>query len=61
MKPFKNTCTLILCTISLFPISSANADVCNSHNKKKAEIKFLSYGKNCIDAKEKESLYKIEA
>ena len=46
---------------TLFSISNANAGGCSSHTEKKAEIECLSDDKNCIEAKEKESLYKVEA
>jgi len=45
----------------LFSIPNANAGGCSSHNDKKAEIECLSDDKKCIDTKEKESLYKVEA
>ena len=61
MKPFNTFCTLILGTLSLFSNSIANAGGCNFHNEKKAEIECLSDDKKCIEAKEKESLYKVEA
>ena len=59
MKPI-NTCALILGLLTLFSISNANAGGCSSHNDKKAEIECLSDDKKCIDAKDKESLYKVE-
>ena len=61
MKLFNTSCTLILGLLTLFSISSANAGGCNSHTEKKAEIECLSDDKNCLDAKEKELLYKVEA
>ena len=61
MKPFYTTCALILCTLTLFSISRANAGGCSFHNEKKAEIECLSDDKKCIDAKEKELLNKVEA
>ena len=42
-------------------ISNANAGGCSSHTEKKAEIECLSDDKKCIEAKEKELLYKVEA
>tara|TARA_A100001388_G_scaffold66893_1_gene47116 strand:- start:201 stop:338 length:138 start_codon:yes stop_codon:yes gene_type:complete len=45
----------------MFSISSANAGGCSSHNDKKAEIECLSDDKKCLDSREKESLYKVEA
>ena len=47
--------------LTLFSTSNANAGGCSSHTKKKAEIECLSDDKKCIDTKEKESLYKVEA
>ena len=61
MKLFNTLCALILGGITLFSISSANAGGCSSHTEKMAEIDCLSHEKKCIDAKEKESLYKVEA
>jgi hypothetical protein len=45
----------------LFSISTANAGGCSSHTEKKAEIECISDDEKCIDAKEKELLYKVEA
>ena len=61
MKPFNTSFALILGSISFFPIFTANAGGCSSHTEKKAEIECLSDDKKCIDAKEKELLYKVEA
>ena len=61
MKLFNSSCVLILGSLTLSSISSANADGCSSHNEKKAEIECLSDDKNCLDSKEKELLYKVEA
>ena len=61
MKSINTSFALILGTITLFSISNANAGGCSSHTEKKAEIECLSDDKNCIDTKEKESLYKVEA
>ncbi len=61
MKPINTSFALILSVITLFSISNANAGGCSSHNEKKAEIECLSDEKKCIEAKEKESLYKVEA
>ena len=61
MKPINSSCALILGVLTLFPISNANAGGCSSHTEKKAEIECLSDDKKCIDTKEKESLYKVEA
>jgi hypothetical protein len=43
------------------PKSTANAGGCSSHTEKKAEIECISDDEKCIDAKEKELLYKVEA
>ena len=61
MKPIKTSCALILGVLTLFSISNVNAGGCSSHTEKKAEIECLSEDKNCIEAKEKESLYNVEA
>ena len=61
MKPIKTSCVLILGGLTLFSISHAKAGGCSSHTEKKAEIECLSEDKKCIDTKEKESLYKVEA
>ena len=61
MKPINPSYVLILGALTLFSISSANAGGCSSHNEMKAEIECLSDDKKCIDTKEKESLYKVEA
>ena len=61
MKPINTTFALILGALNLFSISNANAGGCSSHNEMKAEIECLSDDKKCIEAKEKESLYKVEA
>ena len=61
MKPINTACVLILGVLTLFSISKANAGGCSSYSEKKAEIECLSDDKKCIDAKEKESLYKVEA
>ena len=61
MKPINTLCTLILGVLTLFSISNANAGGCSSHTEKMAEIDCLSDDKKCIEAKEKESLYKVEA
>ncbi len=42
-------------------ISSAKAGGCSSHNEKKVEIECFSDDKKCLDAKEKELLYNVEA
>ena len=61
MKPFNTTCASILCAITLFSITNANASGCSSHTEKKAEIECLSDDKKCIDEKEKVFIYKVEA
>ena len=62
MKPINTSCALILGTLTLlFSIPNANAGGCSSHSEKKSEIECLSDDKKCIEAKEKESLYKVEA
>ena len=61
MNLINPSCALILGLLTLFSISNANAGGCNSHTQKKAEIECLSDDKKCIDNKEKESLYKVEA
>ena len=61
MKPIRTSCALILGALNLFSISNANAAGCSSQSEKNVEIECLSDDKKCIDKKEKESLYKIEA
>ena len=61
MKPIYTSCALILGLLTLFSTSNPNAGGCSSHTEKKAEIECLSDDKKCIDPKEKESLYKVEA
>ena len=61
MKPINSSCALILGELTLFSISNANSGGCISFNEKKSEIKYLSDDKKCINAKGKESLYKVEA
>ena len=61
MKPINTSYALILGVVTLFSISNVNAGGCSSHIEKKAEIECLSDDKKCIEAKEKESLYKVEA
>ena len=61
MKAFKTSSAFILDTLTLFSLSNANEDGFSSHTEKKAEIECLSNYKNCIDAKEKELLYEVEA
>ena len=61
MKPIKTSCALILGILPFFLISNANAGGCSSYSEKKVEIECLSDDKKCLDTKEKESLYKVEA
>ena len=61
MKPINTSCALILGILTLSSISNANAGGCSSHNEKKAEIECSSDDKKCINTKEKESLFKVEA
>ncbi len=61
MKLINTSCALTLGVLTLFSISNANAGGCTSHNEKKAEVECFSDNKKCIDTKEKESLYKVEA
>ena len=61
MKSFKVSFSLILGVLSLFSISTANAGGCSSHTEKMAEIECFSDDKECIDSKEKELPYKVEA
>ena len=61
MKLFNTSCALNFDRITLFSISSANATDCSSHTQKKAEIDCLSVDKKCLDAKEKQLRYKVEA
>ena len=61
MNPFNTSCALILGALTFFSISNAKAGGCSSHTENKAEIECLSDDKKCIEAKDKESLYKVEA
>ena len=61
MKPINTSCSLILGVLTLFSITNVNAGGCSSHTDKKVEIECLPDDKKCIEAKEKESLYKVEA
>ena len=61
MKPINTSFALILGVLSFFSISNVNAGGCSSHTEKKAEIECLSDDKKCLDTKEKELLYKVEA
>ena len=61
MKPINTSCVLILGVLTSLSISNANAGDCSSHAENKVEIECLSEDKKCIDTKENESLYKVEA
>ena len=61
MKPINTSCALILGVLTLFSTSNASAGGCSSHTEKNSEIECLSEDKKCIDAKEKELLYEVEA
>ena len=61
MKPINTSYALILGVVTLFSISNANAGGCSSRTEKKAEIECLSDDEKCLDAKEKELVYKVEA
>ena len=61
MKLFNTSCTLILGVLTMFSISSVNAGGCSSHVEEKAKIECLSDDENCLDSKEKELLYEVEA
>ena len=61
MKQINTSCALILGVLTLFSISNANAGGCSSPTERKAEIECVSDDKKCIDKKEKESIYKVEA
>ena len=61
MKPINTSSALILGALTLFTISNANAGGCSTDTAIKAEIECLSDDKKCIDTKENESLYKVEA
>tara|TARA_B100000900_G_C20083459_1_gene514991 strand:- start:185 stop:370 length:186 start_codon:yes stop_codon:yes gene_type:complete len=61
MNPLKITSALTLGFLTIFSISNAKAGGCSSHIEKKAEIECLSNDKKCIEVKEKELLYEVEA
>jgi len=61
MKPINTSCALIFGVLTLFSTSNAIAGGCSSHTEKKAEIECLFDDKKCLDTKEKELLYKVEA
>ena len=61
MKSINTSCILILGAITFFPIFNANAGGCSSHTEKKSEIECFYDDEKCVDTKEKESLYKVEA
>ena len=56
MKPFSTSSAL-----TLFSISNINAGGCISHIEKNAEIECFFDDKKCIEAKEKQLLYEVEA
>ena len=58
---FNTSCAFTLDALTLFTISSANADGFSSLTEKKTEVECLSDVKKLIDEKEKELLYKVEA
>ena len=60
MKPINTACVIILGSITLFSLSSANASGCSNHFEKKAEIDCLSDDKKCIETIQKELPYKVE-
>ena len=61
MKPINTSCSLFLGALTFSLISSANASGCSFNTENKTEIEYLSDEKKCIDVKEKELLYKVEA
>ena len=61
MKPINTSCAFILGDLTLFSITTANAGRCSSQIEINPEIKCLSDEKKCLDAKEKEFLYEVEA
>ena len=61
MKSFNTSYAFVFGTLTLFSISNVNAADCSPHTEKKAEIKCLFDDKKCLESKEKELLYKVEA
>ena len=61
MKPFNTLYALILSPLTLFSISNANAGGCSYHTENKADNECFSDDNKCIDAKDQELLYKVEA
>ena len=61
MKSINTLCVLFLGVLTLFSISNANAGGCSSPTEKKVEMECLSDDKKCIDTKENEAIYKVEA
>ena len=61
MKPINTACVMILGSITLFSLSSANASGCGNHLEKMAEIDCLSDDKKCIEKIQKELPYIVEA
>ena len=60
MKLFNTLYVLILGPLTLFSISNANSVGRSYHIARKVEIECISDDEKCIDAKEKELLYKVE-
>ena len=61
MKFFKISSVFILGTLTLFLIPNANSVGCSPNIENKAEIECLSNDEKCLEAKEKELLYEVEA
>ena len=61
MKLFKTSSALIFAILTLLSISNANAGGCSSHIENNTEIECLLDDKKCIEAREKELLYEVEA
>ena len=61
MKLFNTSIAIILGALTFLSITSANAGGCSSYIEKNADFQCLSDDKKCLDAKEKELLYKVEA
>ena len=61
MEPFRTSSALFLGALTLFSISNVNVGGYTSHFEKKAEIECFFDDKKCIEAKEKELLYEVEA
>ena len=61
MKAFKTLNALILGAPTLFSISSAYSGTYSIDSMKNEEIECISNDKKCIDLKEKELVFKVEA